>query len=194
MRRRTFDALCHDGGSADRGADAGRGRAADLGPQLRDQRGAHPAGRAEDRVPARQQRRGQGRAVRADAPVRRAADDHRRAGPGLRRPLHRGAPEGDRRRADLLPAVGQGAGPAQERRAGRPGADHVPRRDAARPAAERLRVLDHRPDQLWAAIAAFAGAGLLLILAIFGFVHLRRTAPGAEIFPTAATRVQVSSS
>ena len=46
----------------------------------------------------------------------------------------------------------------------------------------------------WAAIAAFAGAGLLLILAIFGFVHLRRTAPEAEIFPQTATRVQVSSS
>ena len=47
---------------------------------------------------------------------------------------------------------------------------------------------------LWAAIAAFAGAGLLLILAIFGFMHLRRTAPEAEIFPQTATRVQVSSS
>jgi hypothetical protein len=47
---------------------------------------------------------------------------------------------------------------------------------------------------LWAAIAAFAGAGLLLLLAIFGFIHLRRTAPEAEIFPQTATRVQVSSS
>jgi hypothetical protein len=47
---------------------------------------------------------------------------------------------------------------------------------------------------LWAAIAAFTGAGLLLILAAFGFVHLRRAAPGAEIFPKTATRVQVSSS
>jgi uncharacterized membrane protein len=47
---------------------------------------------------------------------------------------------------------------------------------------------------LWAAIAAFAGAGLLIILAIFGFLHLRRAAPEAEIFPTAATRVEVSSS
>ena len=47
---------------------------------------------------------------------------------------------------------------------------------------------------LYAAIAAFAGAGLLILLAIFGFVHLRRTAPEAEIFPQAATRVQVSSS
>jgi hypothetical protein len=47
---------------------------------------------------------------------------------------------------------------------------------------------------LWAAIAAFAGAGLLLLLAIFGFIHLRRTAPEAEIFPPAATREQVTSS
>jgi hypothetical protein len=47
---------------------------------------------------------------------------------------------------------------------------------------------------LWAAIAAFAGAGLLLILAIFGFIHLRRTTPEAEIFPTAATRVEAVSS
>jgi hypothetical protein len=47
---------------------------------------------------------------------------------------------------------------------------------------------------LWAAIAAFAGAGLLILLAIFGFIHLRRTAPEAEIFPQTATRVQVSSS
>lgn len=46
----------------------------------------------------------------------------------------------------------------------------------------------------WAAIAAFAGAGLLILLAIFGFIHLRRTAPEAEVFPKAATRVQVSSS
>jgi hypothetical protein len=47
---------------------------------------------------------------------------------------------------------------------------------------------------LWAAIAAFAGAGLLLLLAIFGFIHLRRTAPEAEIFPKTATPVEVSSS
>ena len=40
---------------------------------------------------------------------------------------------------------------------------------------------------LMAAIVAFAGAALLLILSVFGFVHLRRTAPEAEIFPQAAT-------
>jgi hypothetical protein len=47
---------------------------------------------------------------------------------------------------------------------------------------------------LWAAIAAFAGAGLLLLLALFGFIHLRRTAPEAEIFPQTATRVEAISS
>jgi hypothetical protein len=46
----------------------------------------------------------------------------------------------------------------------------------------------------WAALGAFAGAGLLLILAIFGFIHLRRTAPEAEIFPKTATHVQAMSS
>jgi hypothetical protein len=46
----------------------------------------------------------------------------------------------------------------------------------------------------WAAIAAFAGAGLLILLALFGFIHLRRTAPDAQIFPPAATRVQASTS
>jgi len=47
---------------------------------------------------------------------------------------------------------------------------------------------------LWAAIAAFTGAGLLLLLALFGFIHLRRTAPEAEIFPRTATRVEAISS
>jgi len=47
---------------------------------------------------------------------------------------------------------------------------------------------------LYAAIAAFTGAGLLLLLALFGFIHLRRTAPEAQIFPRTASRVEVSSS
>jgi len=47
---------------------------------------------------------------------------------------------------------------------------------------------------LYAAIAAFAGAGLLILLALFGFIHLRRTAPEAQIFPAAATPVQASTS
>ncbi|HUA40905.1 MAG TPA: hypothetical protein VMA32_05045 [Streptosporangiaceae bacterium] len=42
---------------------------------------------------------------------------------------------------------------------------------------------------LIAAIASYIAAGLMLILSIFGFVHLRRTAPEAEILPTVATRV-----
>ncbi len=47
---------------------------------------------------------------------------------------------------------------------------------------------------LIAAVASFIAAGLMLILSIFGFVHLRRTAPEAEILPTIATRVNVSAS
>jgi len=47
---------------------------------------------------------------------------------------------------------------------------------------------------LWAAIAAFTGAGLLLLLALFGFIHWRRTGPEAEIFPRTATRVEAISS
>ena len=42
---------------------------------------------------------------------------------------------------------------------------------------------------LIAAIASYIAAGLMLILSIFGFVHLRRTAPEAEILPKVATRV-----
>ena len=45
---------------------------------------------------------------------------------------------------------------------------------------------------LIAAIASFIGAGLLLILSIFGFVHERHTAPEAELLPKLATRVQTS--
>jgi hypothetical protein len=47
---------------------------------------------------------------------------------------------------------------------------------------------------LIAAIVAYAGAGLMLILSFLGFVHLRRTAPEAEILPTVATRVHVNAS
>jgi hypothetical protein len=42
---------------------------------------------------------------------------------------------------------------------------------------------------LIAAIASYIAAGLMLILSIFGFVHLRRTTPEAEILPKVATRV-----
>ncbi len=34
---------------------------------------------------------------------------------------------------------------------------------------------------LWGAIASFIGAGLMLILAAFGFAHTRRVAPEAEV-------------
>lgn len=43
---------------------------------------------------------------------------------------------------------------------------------------------------LIAAIASYIGAGLMLVLSVLGFVHLRRTAPEAEILPRLATRVQ----
>jgi hypothetical protein len=43
-----------------------------------------------------------------------------------------------------------------------------------------------------AAIASYIAAGLMLILSIFGFVHLRRTGPETEILPKVATRVHVT--
>ena len=101
---------------------------------------------------------------------------------------------GDRRRADLLPAVGQGAGQPKD--------SALAAQVQTMFRGETLRGLllnayafwTIGQIMLWAAIAAFAGAGLLLLLAIFGFIHLRRTAPEAEIFPPAATREQVTSS
>ncbi|MBO0823538.1 MAG: hypothetical protein J2P27_06725, partial [Actinobacteria bacterium] len=45
---------------------------------------------------------------------------------------------------------------------------------------------------LIAAIAAYAAAGLMLILAILGFAHLRRTGPEAEILPKVATGTHVA--
>jgi hypothetical protein len=45
---------------------------------------------------------------------------------------------------------------------------------------------------LVAAWAAFAAAGLMLILSVLGLVHLRRAAPESEVFPRLATRVQVN--
>jgi len=47
---------------------------------------------------------------------------------------------------------------------------------------------------LIAAYAAFIGAALMLILSIFGLIHLRRTSPEAEILPKVATRVEVNTS
>ncbi len=43
---------------------------------------------------------------------------------------------------------------------------------------------------LIAAIAALAGAGLMLILSCLGIAHLRRAAPEAEVFPKLATGVE----
>jgi hypothetical protein len=47
---------------------------------------------------------------------------------------------------------------------------------------------------LIAAIASLIGAALMLMLSVLGFVHLRRTAPEAEVLPKIATRVQVQAS
>jgi hypothetical protein len=41
---------------------------------------------------------------------------------------------------------------------------------------------------LYAAVAAFVGAGILLLLAALGFVHLRRTDPAAELLPRLGAR------
>jgi hypothetical protein len=43
-----------------------------------------------------------------------------------------------------------------------------------------------------AAIASYIAAAAMLILSVFGFVHLRRTAPEKEILPKVATRVHVT--
>ena len=40
---------------------------------------------------------------------------------------------------------------------------------------------------LWAAIASFIGAALLLILSGLGFYHSRRVTPAAEVFPKATS-------
>jgi hypothetical protein len=43
-----------------------------------------------------------------------------------------------------------------------------------------------------AAIASYIAAGLMLVLSVFGFVHLRRTVPEKEILPKVAARVHVT--
>ena len=47
---------------------------------------------------------------------------------------------------------------------------------------------------LIAAIAAYAAAGLMLMLSVFGFVHLRRTTPDTEILPRLAAHAQPAAS
>jgi hypothetical protein len=47
---------------------------------------------------------------------------------------------------------------------------------------------------LIAGIVALAAAGLMLILSLLGFVHLRRASPESEVFPQVATRVQAMAS
>jgi hypothetical protein len=45
-----------------------------------------------------------------------------------------------------------------------------------------------------AAIGAFIGAALMLILSALGFVHERRTTPQTEVFPKLTTPVKASTS
>lgn len=45
---------------------------------------------------------------------------------------------------------------------------------------------------LWGAIVSFIGAGLLLILAAFGFIHLRRVSPTEEMFSHKDEKVPAS--
>jgi hypothetical protein len=47
---------------------------------------------------------------------------------------------------------------------------------------------------LIAAVAAFGGAALMLILSGLGFVHSRRATAQAEVFPTLAPRVEAGAS
>jgi hypothetical protein len=42
------------------------------------------------------------------------------------------------------------------------------------------------------AVASFAAAGLLLILSLLGFVHIRRAAPEAEVLPRIASQTEPS--
>jgi hypothetical protein len=44
---------------------------------------------------------------------------------------------------------------------------------------------------LWSAFVAFAAGAVLLALSLFGYAHLRRTAPEAEILPKIATGTRV---
>ena len=96
--------------------------------------------RAEDLLPE------EGRSDRQPAdrpvhqPVRRPAAGHRRAGTGLRRPLHRRTPLRPVGWQDVRGAEYRLAGRPRQRGARRPGPKRVPRRDAARPPAQRLRV------------------------------------------------------
>jgi hypothetical protein len=43
---------------------------------------------------------------------------------------------------------------------------------------------------LWSAFIAFAAAALMVLFAVFGFIHLRNTAPETEVLPKLATRFQ----
>ena len=105
-----------------------------------------------------------------------------------------GAPVPDRRRQDLLPAVRRSAGPAEEPRPARPGRDHIKGTTLRSMLLEAYGFWQLGQIALIAAIASFIAAGLMLALSILGYLHLRRTAPEAEILPAIATRVPASAS
>src|SRR6266542_1204140 len=145
---------------------AGRRRAAVLGVQLREQQRARPARRPEDLVPTQGQ-----------------------PGAGLRQPLHRRAPQGGRRRQDLRAGQQPGAAKPQRRQAGGPGATLF--------RGETLRGLLLNAYAFWkvgqialvASIASFALAGVMLLLTVLGFWHLRRVGPTEELMaPTNSQR------
>jgi len=43
-----------------------------------------------------------------------------------------------------------------------------------------------------AALASYIAAAVMLVLSVFGFVHLRRTTPDREILPNVAARTHVT--
>ena len=69
----------------------------------------------------------------------------------------------------------------RQHQAGRHRRDRVQGRDAARPAAQRLRLRTMGTIAGIAAIAAFIAAAVMLILSGLGLIHARRVSPAADI-------------
>src|SRR6266498_2990824 len=169
---------------------AGRRRAAVLGVQLREQQRARPARCPEDLVPTQGQPGAGSAGDRAlPEPVRGSAARQRRPGAGLRQPLRRRAPQGGRWRQDLRAGQQPGAAKPQRRQAGGPGATLF--------RGETLRGLLLNAYAFWkvgqialvASIASFALAGVMLLLTVLGFWHLRRVGPTEELMaPTNSQR------
>src|SRR6266542_1988747 len=169
---------------------AGRRRAAVLGVQLREQQRARPARCPEDLVPTQGQPGAGSAGDRAlPEPVRGSAARQRRPGAGLRQPLRRRAPQGGRWRKHLRAGQQPGAAKPHRRQAGGPGATLF--------RGETLRGLLLNAYAFWkvgqialvASIASFALAGVMLLLTVLGFWHLRRVGPTEELMaPTNSQR------